>query len=121
MRVRLRGLLMMAVPSGTQPRHGRGQVWAALGVRMKGLPMVAVPLVALSALTLSVHVFQSERRQAEENWYQTVQLHREVQALHADLLSGESAIRIYMLQGQDELLEPYRSVRRSLPPSNYSV
>ena len=86
MRVRLRGLLIVAVPAGTQLLRRCEQVWAARGVRVKGLTIVAVPLVALSVLTLSVHVFQSERRQAEDKYFQTVQLHREVQALHADLL-----------------------------------
>jgi len=84
-------------------------------VRFKGLLMVAVPVAALVALTISVQVLQSERRLAEDRLYRTVQLHREVQRMQSELLGADTAIRGYLLQGEDELQGPFKAARESLP------
>ena len=93
----------------------RLRVWADLRVRMMGLAMLAAPLAALCALTLSVRTLQSERRQAEERLYRTVQLHRDVQELQSDLLGAGTALCAYLLQGQEEVLSPFKAARDSLP------
>ena len=93
----------------------RLRVYADLRVRMMGLAMLAAPLAALCALTFSIRTLQIERREAEERLRQTVELHHEVQGLHADLFGAGTAVGAYLLQGRDEGLAPFKAARESLP------
>ena len=88
---------------------------ADLQARLTGLGTLAVPLVALCALTLTIREVQSERRETEGRLNRTVELHRNIQALQSDLLSAGTALEAYLLQGQEEVLAPFKAARDSLP------
>ena len=87
-----------------------GGWWSDLRVRLSGLRIAAVPLIALCALTLLMRGFFAERRTADTDFYQTIQVHSKVEAVQAQLLQAGAVIRNYSPQG-------YKTVAQGLPDS----
>ncbi len=85
-----------------------------LPAKLKGLLTVAVPLAALASLTLSMRVFQAEHRKADEQVWRSIAVQRQTMLLLPKLGVAEGAILDFMLRGQDELLEPYKTARADL-------
>jgi len=82
-----------------------GGWWSDLQVRLSGLRIVAVPLIALCALTLLMRGFFAERRTADDDLYQTIQVHSKVEGVQAQLLQADAAIRNYSAQGYKRVVQ----------------
>src|SRR5580704_16572493 len=87
-----------------------GGWWSDLQVRLGGLRIVALPLIALCTLTLLMRGFFAERRTADTDFYQTIQVHSKVEAVEAQLLQFHAVIRNYSARG-------YKAVTQGLPDS----
>ena len=86
----------------------RGRWWSDLRVRLGGLRLVALPLIALCALTLFMRAFFAERRSADYELYQTIQVHSRVEALQAQLLNAHAVVHDYSEKR-------YKNVVQSMP------
>ncbi len=84
--------------------------WSDLQVRLGGLGMIALPLIALCALSLFMRAFFAERRSADYELYQTIQVHSKIEGLQEQLLNADAVIRDYSAQG-------YKRAVESLPNS----
>src|SRR5271165_1514698 len=87
-----------------------GRWWSDLQARLGGLGMIALPLVALCALTLFTRAFFAERRSADYELYQTIQVHSKIEGLQDQLLNADAVIRDYSAAG-------YKKVVGALPDS----
>jgi signal transduction histidine kinase/CHASE3 domain sensor protein/ActR/RegA family two-component response regulator len=85
-----------------------------LPARLKGLLAISVPLLALASLTLSMRVFQAEHRKADEQIRRSIAVEEQLLTLLPKLGVAEGAIRSYLLQGKEELLDPYKAARTDL-------
>src|SRR5277367_769326 len=91
----------------TQPSPGW---WSELRVRLSGLRIAAVPLIALCTLTLLMRGFFAEHRSADTDFYQTIQVHSKVEGVQAQLRQAHAVIRNYSPQG-------YKTVTQGLADS----
>lgn len=87
-----------------------GGWWSELRVRLSGLRIAAVPLIALCALTLLMRGFFAEHRSADTDFYQTIQVHSKVEGVLAQLRQADAVFRNYSPQG-------YKTVAQGLPDS----
>jgi len=85
-----------------------------LPARVKGLLAAAIPLTALASLTLSMRVFQSEHKEADEQVWRSIAVQRQISVLAPALTASEEAVRDYASSGQDGALEQYRSAKADL-------
>jgi PAS domain S-box-containing protein len=83
------------------------RAWTNLSLRVKGLVVVSVPVVAL--LLSAILIFQVEKKKDEiGEWIKHTQdVHLEVLNIYIAMISAESAIRDYALTGHEAALQPY--------------
>jgi signal transduction histidine kinase/ActR/RegA family two-component response regulator len=85
-----------------------------LPAQVKGLLTVAVPLAALALQTFSMRVFQQEHRKADDEAGHSIQIQKEVWSALSTLQAAETALRGFLLHGDDSLLGPYRTAREGM-------
>jgi signal transduction histidine kinase len=71
--------------------------WADLPLRMKGLVVIAIPLIALLVAIASFYVLQSQQALAEERVRRTLQVRANIQQVHTTLLAEETWLRARLL------------------------
>jgi PAS domain S-box-containing protein len=99
----------------TSGQSGAG--WGDLRARLGGLRLIALPLIALCALAVFMRTFFDERRSADYELYQTIQVHSKVESMQARLLEADAVTRGYLLPGQGEWVGQYKRVVTALPNS----
>ena len=95
---------MTDVKASTKILHRR---WADLSVRLKGLAVFAAPIASLLLLSsLCTYYLVSAKTEADIAAKNTLEVRSQLQNLYIVLISAESEIRNYGLNGHEEGLQP---------------
>jgi len=97
-------------PGGRPGRRGRA--WEDLPLRVKGLVVVAIPLLALLLATALFGVALAQDRRAQGAVLHTVEVEREIAQLRILVQAGVTG---YVLTGERQYLTSYEQARRQLP------
>src|SRR5690348_7337995 len=80
------------------------RVWLDLPLRRKGLVVVSLPIVALTAGLSLLSAMATREQNAQQSLDHTIKVRRNLHAILGDLLSAESAARGYVIAGRSDLL-----------------
>lgn len=89
-------------------RRGLKQWWLDRSIRVKGIVVVAVPLVALILITLASIVLQNNERQERRAALAVSALSTSANQILSDAVNAETGVRGYVATGDPEFLDPYR-------------
>jgi len=81
------------------PRHGLHQWWLDRSIRVKGMVVVTVPLLALILIVLASVVLQSNERQERQVALAASALSTSVNQVLADAVDAETGVRGYVATG----------------------
>jgi len=102
---------MAQVPTAHKFRFPR---WTDLSVRLKALVVVALPMTALLVCVILAYYIASAKTEAEDAAKNTLEVRSQLQTLYIVLISAESEIRNYGLNGHEEGLQPLGMVGPSV-------
>ena len=88
-------------------RRGLKQWWLDRSIRVKGIVVVAVPLVALILITLASIVLQNNERQERHVGQAASTLSTSANQVLADAVNAETGVRGYVATGDPKFLDPY--------------
>jgi signal transduction histidine kinase/ActR/RegA family two-component response regulator len=88
-------------------RGGLKQWWLDRSVRVKGMVVVTVPLVALIGIVLASVVLQHNERQARQGGMAASTLNTSVNQVLADAVNAETGVRGYVATRNPVFLDPY--------------
>lgn len=91
------------------------RAWADLGLRAKGLVVVALPLTILLGGIATLHWAGRAEAEAEARVRLTFEIQRDIHEVHALLAEAASGVRGYRLTGRRAFLEPYERAEALLP------
>jgi len=77
---------------------------------------VAVPAIVFVVVALMLAVVTSQVRDLQEQVRHTQEVKDELTAVMAGLTEGETAVRGYLLSGEQAILQPFIDIRDRLPP-----
>jgi len=80
------------------------QKWLDLPLRVKGLVVLAIPLVALLLSSLSFYLMGQQEDAAERWVIHTAEVKGQIHQTHSMLVEAEARLRGYFLTGQRVLL-----------------
>jgi hypothetical protein len=105
----------MTDPPQPRPRSRvLGRVWADLPLRVKGLVVVAIPLLALLLATALFGVALAQDRRAQGAVLHTVEVERQIAQVRILVQAGVTG---YVLTGERRYLTSYEAARQELPRS----
>ena len=90
--------------------------WADLPVRWKGLAVIAAPIVPLLVTTVVVQAALGREARAQAAVAHSQRVHGGLQKALTLAVDAETAVRGYLLSGDDTFLDPFRSAQTDLPP-----
>jgi PAS domain S-box-containing protein len=90
------------------------QRWARLSLRAKALMVVSLPVVAFLLSAALINHMESEKARSEEAVKNTLEIRAQLQNFYIVLISAESEIRNYGLNGHEEGLQPWGMIRPSV-------
>ena len=98
------------------PRRGLHQWWLDRSVRVKGMVVVTVPLVALILIVLASVVLQSNEAQERQVARAASALSTSANQVLADAVNAETGVRGYVATGNPLFLDPYNLTLTRLAP-----
>jgi len=98
------------------PRHGLHQWWLDRSIRVKGMVVATVPLVALILIVLASVVLQSNERQERQVALAASALSTSANQVLADAVNAETGVRGYVATGDPLFLDPYHLTLARLAP-----
>jgi hypothetical protein len=105
----------MTDPPQPRPRSRvLGRVWADLPLRVRGLVVVAIPLLALLLATALFGVALAQDRRAQGAVLHTVEVERQIAQVRILVQAGVTG---YVLTGERRYLTSYEAARQELPRS----
>jgi signal transduction histidine kinase/CheY-like chemotaxis protein/CHASE3 domain sensor protein len=81
--------------------------WANLSLRMKGLVFFSIPMTALLVSGGLLYRLEREKSDAELRTNRALEMRAQLQNMYIFLISAESEIRNYALNGQEDGLQPF--------------
>ena len=98
------------------PRHGLHQWWLDRSIRVKGMVVATVPLVALILIVLASVVLQSNEQQERQVALAASALSTSANQVLADAVNAETGVRGYVATGDPLFLDPYHLTLARLAP-----
>jgi signal transduction histidine kinase len=89
--------------------------WTDLPIRLKGLVVVAIPLVALLVATFSLYLVRQSLDRQQDTLRRAQEVRSQVQTVLTLLLEAETGVRGYRLTMSQEFVRPYRRAFDRLP------
>jgi signal transduction histidine kinase len=89
--------------------------WSDRPIHIKGLIVFAVPIMVLLGTLLSGYMIGVQASRAQEDIRRTMQVQRDIQAIHALLAEAASGVRGYLLTKNSAFLAPYLASENELP------
>lgn len=99
----------------TPSRRQFDRFWANLPLRVKGLVVVAIPLLAVLVTACSFLIVWQQMKRADDRIKHSLQVEYELQGVVSRLVDAQNGVRGYLLTEKDEFLDPYREARKALP------
>src|SRR5438552_11305116 len=97
-----------------QVRKRLGLGWANRSLRAKGLIVVAIPVTALLVVAPLSYLGQRRSQGSDALVRHTLQVQNDIQGLLVSLLNAETAVRGYLVTGQEQFLVPYDAARKTI-------
>ena len=94
------------------------RLWANFPLHVKGLVVVLLPVVALLLCILLISQIEKQKDTAEEWVKHTQDLRAEILNTYIVLVSAESSVRDYALNGHEQALQPYERAKAKVNPFN---
>ncbi|MBW3594594.1 MAG: CHASE3 domain-containing protein [Actinobacteria bacterium] len=89
--------------------------WTSLPLRVKGLVVVAIPLIALGVITAVLYNGQRSINEEQEAAAEIARVRSQIQTVLTLLLNAETGVRGYDLSEDRDFLEPYEVAFDRLP------
>ncbi len=104
---------MLRVPGFLNPLFRR---WLDLSLRIKGLTVLVLPVIAVAMSAMLVSSLEHAKADADRHLKRGVEVRAQLQNMFVVLISAESEVRNYGLNGREDGIYPFSLTRAAIDP-----